>query len=80
MSENRPTGINKTAKTSKYAVGIHPIIIAFIDNSWLICGRAILMEEPTKGVKKEARNARIRANDRVSFIMISGNNANNIIS
>ena len=35
------------------------------------------MEEPTKGVKKEARKARINANDRVSFIMISGSKEEN---
>jgi hypothetical protein len=42
-----------------------------MDNSWLICGRAMLMEDPTKGVKKEARKARMRAKDRVSFIISS---------
>jgi hypothetical protein len=45
------------------------MIIAFIDSSLLICGRAILMDEPTNGVKKEARKARINANERVSFII-----------
>lgn len=38
-------------------VGIHPKRIAFAPNSWPIAGSAIFMDEPTKGVKNEDKNA-----------------------
>jgi len=52
----------RAAKLDKADVATHPSKTAFIWNSLLIDGRAMLTEEAIKGVMKEARVETMRAN------------------
>jgi hypothetical protein len=58
------------AAVNRYAVGIQLISMAFAANSLAIAGRAILIEEPMKGVKKEAIQATNKADILLTFILL----------
>ena len=56
-----PKGTRNIAAARRYEVAIQPSKTAFILNSLPIEGRAILTEEPIKGVRKEVNVATKRA-------------------
>ena len=54
MSATLPKGRRNTVAAKRYEVATHANDTASIENSLPIDGRAILMEDPIKGVRKDA--------------------------
>jgi hypothetical protein len=60
MSAIRPKGTRNVAAERRKERAIQPNWATFRANSFPIAGRAMLMEEPMKGVRKEPKVVRIR--------------------
>lgn len=60
ISASLPKGTRKTAVASKNEVAIHPNMMADAENSLPMEGRAMLMAELLKGVKKAHTEVTIR--------------------